>query len=311
LGDAGAERLELLRVLEELLDLLQLLDGLVDAGHVLERDLGRVDGHPLRPALAEAHHLRAAALHLVHQEDPEDEEEQEGQDGDQGAPPRGAAGLGAVDGDALLVRERELGVQERNRRDTDAVRRVVGLRVGDAVSGGVGLEALDLARLGLADEVAPVLARPAARRVDNLQGEEREHQYDENREKCALEKSVHDVSPTSPGDRVGRPCPRSPGVGLPVQRYHGGFQCPGIGKDGRLLEARGGFLGYSYRTPTWIRRRALAGAAQARGGTIKEGADGEPWVPPLFKLVRQFGFIERRDEREAAVPLAVIQAVAD
>ena len=36
LGDARAERLELLRVLEELLDLLQLLDRLVDAGDVLE-----------------------------------------------------------------------------------------------------------------------------------------------------------------------------------------------------------------------------------------------------------------------------------
>jgi hypothetical protein len=31
LGDARAERLELLRVLEELLDLVELLDGLVDA----------------------------------------------------------------------------------------------------------------------------------------------------------------------------------------------------------------------------------------------------------------------------------------
>src|SRR5207344_1742980 len=39
LGDPCAERLELLRVLEELLDLVQLLDGLVDAGDVLEADL--------------------------------------------------------------------------------------------------------------------------------------------------------------------------------------------------------------------------------------------------------------------------------
>ena len=36
LGDARAELLELLGVLEELLDLVQLLDGLVGAGHVLE-----------------------------------------------------------------------------------------------------------------------------------------------------------------------------------------------------------------------------------------------------------------------------------
>ena len=39
-GDAAAERLELLGVLEELHDLLDLLDGLLDAGHVLEADLG-------------------------------------------------------------------------------------------------------------------------------------------------------------------------------------------------------------------------------------------------------------------------------
>ena len=80
LRDARAERLELLRVLEELLDLLQLLDGLVDARDVLEADLRRVRRHPLRARLAEAHHLRAAALHLVHQEDPEAEQQHERQE---------------------------------------------------------------------------------------------------------------------------------------------------------------------------------------------------------------------------------------
>ena len=75
LGDPGAERLELLRVLEELLDLVQLLDGLVDAGDVAERDLRRVGRHPLGARLAERHHLRAAALDLVHQEDPEADED--------------------------------------------------------------------------------------------------------------------------------------------------------------------------------------------------------------------------------------------
>ena len=43
LGDPRAERLELLRVLEELLDLVQLLDRLVHARDVAERDLRRVD----------------------------------------------------------------------------------------------------------------------------------------------------------------------------------------------------------------------------------------------------------------------------
>ena len=56
LRDAGAQRLELLRVLEELLDLVELLHGLVGSGHVAEGDLGRVDRHPLGARLAEAHH---------------------------------------------------------------------------------------------------------------------------------------------------------------------------------------------------------------------------------------------------------------
>ena len=80
LGYAGPECLELLRVLEEFLDLLQLLNRLVDPGNVAEGDLGRVHRHPFGFRFAEVHHPRAAALHLVHQEDPEAEEEDEGKD---------------------------------------------------------------------------------------------------------------------------------------------------------------------------------------------------------------------------------------
>jgi hypothetical protein len=46
-GYSRAERLELLGVLEEFLDLVELLDGLVDPGDVAEGDLGRVGGHAL------------------------------------------------------------------------------------------------------------------------------------------------------------------------------------------------------------------------------------------------------------------------
>ncbi len=77
--DARAERLELLGVLEELLDLVQLLDRLVDAGDVAEADLRRVRRQPLGARLAERHHLRAAALDLVDHEDPEAEEDHERQ----------------------------------------------------------------------------------------------------------------------------------------------------------------------------------------------------------------------------------------
>ena len=91
LGDPGAQRLELLRVLEELLDLVQLLHGLVGPGDVAEGDLGRVHRHPLGLRLAEAHHARAPALHLVHQEDPEPEEQEEREDVGEDVEEAGAA----------------------------------------------------------------------------------------------------------------------------------------------------------------------------------------------------------------------------
>src|SRR5688572_24856261 len=62
LGDLGSHLPELLRVLEEVLDLLELLDGLVDAGHVGEGDFRRVLVDDLRPGLPEAHDAVAAAL---------------------------------------------------------------------------------------------------------------------------------------------------------------------------------------------------------------------------------------------------------
>jgi hypothetical protein len=69
LGDLGAHGLELLRVLEELLDLAQLLDGLVGAGDVGEGDLRRVLGDHLGLGLAELHDPAAATLHVLHQQE--------------------------------------------------------------------------------------------------------------------------------------------------------------------------------------------------------------------------------------------------
>ena len=103
LRDPRAERLELLRVLEELLDLLELLDRLVGAGDVLVRDLRRVGRHPLRAALAEAHHLRAAALHLVHEEDPEPDQEQEREEARDERPPGARADALRVELDVVLL----------------------------------------------------------------------------------------------------------------------------------------------------------------------------------------------------------------
>ena len=81
LGDLGPDGLELRRVLQELLDLLQFLDGLVRAGHVGERGLRRVLGDQLGPGLAEVHHPRAAALHLRQHEEEQQEDHQVDQRG--------------------------------------------------------------------------------------------------------------------------------------------------------------------------------------------------------------------------------------
>ena len=188
LRDPRAERLELLRVLEELLDLVQLLHGLVGARDVAEGDLGRVHRHPLGARLAEAHHLRAAALHLVHEEDPEGEEEDEGKDvGEQREDARAARALD-LGRDVLAaqrVDERLLGVLGIAGRVLVAV----GLLDVDRVV--LGLDRDLLERLGvvldLGDElvVAGLLLRAA--RADQLVGEERQHHDDQEREPCALE----------------------------------------------------------------------------------------------------------------------------
>ena len=68
------------RVLEELLDLVELLDGLVGTGHVGEGHLGHVLGGQLGARLAELHHPVAATLHLAHEEPEQAEDNDHRQD---------------------------------------------------------------------------------------------------------------------------------------------------------------------------------------------------------------------------------------
>jgi hypothetical protein len=83
LRDLGADRLELGRALEELLDLVQLLDRLVGSRDVGERGLRRVLADQLGLALAELHDPAAAALHLGHEVEEQAENDQERQETDQ------------------------------------------------------------------------------------------------------------------------------------------------------------------------------------------------------------------------------------
>jgi hypothetical protein len=78
LRDAAAQLLELLRLAQEVDDLLQFVLGLVDAGDVLERHLFLRARRQLRLALAEGQRLVAAALHLAHEEQPEPDHQQDG-----------------------------------------------------------------------------------------------------------------------------------------------------------------------------------------------------------------------------------------
>ncbi len=83
LGDLGAHGLELGGLLEELLDLAELLDGLVAAGDVGERRLGHVLGDQLRLGLGELHDAAAAAaLHGVHQPEEQHHQQDDRQEGE-------------------------------------------------------------------------------------------------------------------------------------------------------------------------------------------------------------------------------------
>ena len=88
LGDLGADGLELGRLLQEFLDLLEFLDGLVGAGDIAEGHLGHVLVDELGLGLAELHDLGAAALHAGEQEPEQDAEQQHGhQQGEQPGEP--------------------------------------------------------------------------------------------------------------------------------------------------------------------------------------------------------------------------------
>ncbi len=212
LRDPGTERLELLRVLEELLDLLELLDRLVHTGDVLEADLRRVGSHPLRARLAEAHHLRAPTLHLVHQEDPEADQEQEGQDRADQRRPREAAGSLRVVDDVLLVEQvLELKLRlvtrvvNRDRRLVLVVqpgrgRALPGAEHDLGVVAGVRLDVLLQLRIGL-------LERVAALRDQRLAREPHEQDDHDEREKRAAEEAVHKIS----AERVQEPLFRGGG----------------------------------------------------------------------------------------------------
>ncbi len=75
-GDLGSHGLELARVLQELLYLLEFLDRLVGTRDISEGRFRRVLADELGLGLAEVHDPVAAALHLVHEEEQQENNEQ-------------------------------------------------------------------------------------------------------------------------------------------------------------------------------------------------------------------------------------------
>ena len=106
LGDLGADGLEPGRGLEELLDLLELLDGLVAAGDVGEGDLRLVLGHLPGLGLAELHDPAAAALHRVEDEQEQPEQQDHRQEAEQQRRPDGVLLLVDLEVDRRAWRRR-------------------------------------------------------------------------------------------------------------------------------------------------------------------------------------------------------------
>jgi hypothetical protein len=83
LRNLATEALELVRILEEVDDLLELLLRFVDAGDIVERHPADLLGQQSCARFAEAHGLAAAGLHLAHEEHPDADQKQHREPGQQ------------------------------------------------------------------------------------------------------------------------------------------------------------------------------------------------------------------------------------
>ena len=174
----AAEALELLRIAEELDDLLQVFLGLVDARHIVERDAAMRLGEQLRLGLAEAHGAACAVLHLARHEHPGADEQGNRQDvHEERDEPGGRVGLRpGSDLDALLLKlGDEHRIVGRIGREGPSVRiGAADLRAGNHHVG-------DAAGIGFAQKLAVGnIAATAALAGTLEQGHERQHQQEDD-----------------------------------------------------------------------------------------------------------------------------------
>ena len=212
LGDLGADGLELGGLLEELLDLAELLDGLFTTGDVAERRLRHVLGDELGLRAGELHDAAAAtALDLVHQEDEEEDDQREGQQGRQDRAEQ--AGLRVL-GVGLLDRALADGRLDLGEDALLLAQDVVRLNLVAAVAFDAlverGLDELvtvdegdlhDLARgdvllhLGRGDLVGPVVGREV------LKGQEHADDGEDDPQPGTLEQTLHETLFARPAGR--------------------------------------------------------------------------------------------------------------
>ena len=89
LGNASAELLEFLRILQEVDDFVKLFLGFVDSGDILEGGFLLLRGEQARAGLPEAQRLVPARLHLLHHENPEEDQKDERAEVEEQADPVG------------------------------------------------------------------------------------------------------------------------------------------------------------------------------------------------------------------------------
>src|SRR5262249_31413593 len=104
LGNAAAELLEFLRVLEELDDFLKLFLGFVGACHVFEGGFLLLSREEARAGLAETESLVAASLHLAHEEQAKADEKKKRSGVKENDDPVAAADFFNFDGNGLVVK---------------------------------------------------------------------------------------------------------------------------------------------------------------------------------------------------------------
>ena len=200
LGDLAAQPLELLRVLQEVDDLLELGLGLVDAGDVLEGDAAVLLGQQASARLAEAHGAAGAALHLAQEEDVDADKHENRQPAHEDAAEVDALlrrpGIDPVD--VLDQHRHQLFVDRRARHVGGELLNAVA-RLAEGAGDGVALDpdVLDLALLDGMHEVRignRIARRPGRAALEDAV-EQRQQQHDDNPQGSVTIERVHGLFP--------------------------------------------------------------------------------------------------------------------